>query len=155
MWRVLVYGCWWKPLMQTKKYYYYWWMLLYNSKKRGLKLFHMKFVQGWGQTSFNNTFGGPMCTYVSMNPLTMYPYHVGGRPFFGQVVCSSFDVSCPIGFCDHLPSISPSFFAHLFRTKVFFLTRKSCQNVTFVQKTRAKNVDEIDDRPPICKKEVM
>jgi hypothetical protein len=28
------------------------------------------------------------------------------------------------------------------------VTRKSCQNVTFVQKMRAKNVDEIDTRGP-------
>jgi hypothetical protein len=37
-------------------------------------------------------------------------------------------------------------FARFFRTKVLFLTRKSSQNVTFIQKTRAKSVDEIDER---------
>ncbi len=37
-------------------------------------------------------------------------------------------------------------FHAFFRTKVFFLTRKICQNVTFVRKSQAKNVDEIDTR---------
>ena len=37
-------------------------------------------------------------------------------------------------------------FREFFCTKVLFLTRKSCQNVTFVQKRRAKNIDKIDAR---------
>jgi hypothetical protein len=38
-------------------------------------------------------------------------------------------------------------FCAFFRTKVLFLTKKSCKNVTFVRKMHEKNGDEIDTRP--------
>jgi hypothetical protein len=50
-----------------------------------------------------------------------------------------------------LVSISSTLNARVFYTKICFssffnihVARKSCQNVTFIQKMRAKNVDEID-----------
>jgi len=43
-------------------------------------------------------------------------------------------------------SISSTYLAHIFRTKVLFSSYVLETKSTFVQKTRAKNVDEIDSR---------